>query len=107
MTPEGKVKKHVKELLAQEKYAQHLWANWPVPAGYGVPMLDCIGSFKGRAFAIETKAPGEHLTERQKFTADEMERGGMKVFVIGEKRVPDGYSGMSDLRLWLEWVLEQ
>lgn len=99
-TPEGRVKSEVKELLAEHE--QDLWCNWPVPGGYGVPMLDCIGAHKGRAFAIETKRPGETLTPRQQFTKEEMERGGIRVFVIGENMDAERqYSGMMELKVWL------
>lgn len=104
-TPEGKVKAAVKALLALPQYAENIWTNWPVPGGYGTPMLDCIGSYKGRAFAIETKH-NDTLTPRQEFTRSEMERGGVVVFVIGERVTQVGnkatYSGMDDLKGWLD-----
>lgn len=103
---ESTVKQEVKDLLAQQRYADDIWTNWPVPMGYGIPMLDCIGSYRGRAFAIETKRPGEHMTPRQEFTRGEMEKGGVTVFCIGEKVTYDEngrhFSGMQDLILWLE-----
>lgn len=104
-TPEAAVKSSVKTLLADPQYADNIWTNWPVPMGYGTPMLDCIGSYKGRSFAIETKREGEVLTPRQEFTKSEMERGGTKVFVIGTEIVapePEPYSGMEELREWLD-----
>jgi hypothetical protein len=101
-TPEGKVKHQVKQLLD----AAGAWHNWPVPGGYGIPMLDCVGCIDGFFFAIETKAPGQHLTPRQEFTKAQMEAAGAKVFIIGEKvieRDPDTwYSGMQELEEWLK-----
>lgn len=78
-TPEGKVKRKVGVIL---KAAQELYYFMPVQTGYGSPTLDYLGCSKGRAFAIETKAPGKKLTVRQEAIRKEMERAGMKVFVI-------------------------
>lgn len=98
-TPEGAVKKKVKEMLDQYQ-AYH---NWPVPAGYGEPMLDCVGCHDARFFAIETKAPGERLTPRQGYVKEKMEVAKGKVFVIGEHELEKGwYSGMDELRAWLQ-----
>lgn len=99
-TPESKVKKRVKALLDKH----HAWHNWPVPMGYGVPMLDCVGCHRGRFFAIETKAAGETLTPRQEFTKSQMEEAGARVFVVtgsNNERDPDTWQGWSELTLWL------
>ncbi len=103
-TPESKVKQAVKTLLDNF----HVYHNWPVPAGYGTPMLDCVGCHCGYFFAIETKAAGEKLTPRQEFTKSEMELAGAKVFVISGDRQsvennPDTwhYEGMLELEKWL------
>lgn len=102
-TPEGKVKAQVKALL-DEHGAYH---NWPVPGGYGIPMLDAVGCHCGEFFAIETKAPGQHMTPRQEFTKTQMELAGAKVFVIGEAQIennPDTwqYTGLAELEAWLK-----
>lgn len=94
-TPEGKVKDHVKAKLAV--YRPHLYSHWPVQNGMGEPTLDCNGSINGRAFAIETKAPGKQLTARQTVTASKMTQAGVKVFVI------DGPFGLAQLHDWLEY----
>ena len=105
MTPEGRVKAFVKKVMKQlqEKRDCYIYTHWPVQAGYGAPTLDCTGSINGRAFAIETKAPGETLTPRQKLTKADMERSGMVVFVIGERATDDGfrYTGVKELLKWL------
>lgn len=93
MTPEGKVKRKVSSLL---KEADKVYYFMPVQSGYGSPTLDYLGSSRGRAFAIETKAPGKVPTMRQRAIINEMRRVGMKVFVI------DGLpSDFEELRLWL------
>lgn len=79
MTPEGKVKKKVSKYLAD---LPNCWYNMPVPGGYGRPLLDYIGSLCGQSFAIETKAPGEKPTPRQEATMEDMQRGGVRVFVV-------------------------
>ena len=99
MTPEGKVKRRVKTILDLEEAYNH----WPVQTGYGKACLDCHGCHKGRYFAIETKAPGNHPTPRQKLTIDDIEEAGGKVFVIGEHwDISNGYSGMNELKAWLD-----
>lgn len=101
MTPEGKVKAHVKRLLKKYGTYQH----WPVQTGYGAPCLDCHGCYEGRYFAIETKAPGNHPTERQLLTIEEIEAARGKIFVIGEYwTIEKGYSGMEELEIWLQAI---
>ena len=93
-TPESKIKRHVKGILAQ--YEPELWCNWPVPTGFGEPTLDCVGCFKGRFFAIETKKPKMMPTPRQKATMREMKLAGAKVFLIDGDKWP---------YIWLErWL---
>lgn len=109
-TPEGRVKRLVKTVLAE--FEGGLYVNWPVPFGYGESMLDCIGSIKGvhsgvgYAFAIETKAPGQDLTEVQERNKTRMEMGGMMVFVIGRK--PETLAReLDELRAWLRTRRQQ
>lgn len=92
-TPEGKVKRKVSQIL---KNADKVYYFMPVQTGYGSPTLDYLGCSKGRAFAIETKAPGKEPTMRQKVIINEMKAAGMKVFVIAGN--PEEYEA---LRLWL------
>jgi hypothetical protein len=91
-TPEGKVKRRVSQIL---KRADDCYFFMPVQTGYGSPTLDYLGSSKGRAFAIETKAPGKVPTVRQWAIINEMKSVGMKVFVIDGE--PYQYE---ELRLW-------
>ena len=92
-TPEGKVKRRVSTIL---KRSDSCYYFMPVQTGYGSPTLDYLGSSRGRAFAIETKAPGKKPTIRQLAIIKEMERAEMKVFVIDG--TPAQYE---ELRLWL------
>ncbi len=97
-TPEGKVKNAVKKVLTDSKRWSKIYQFWPVQTGYGAATLDCLGCYQGRAFAIETKAPGGKPTTRQKLTIREMEAADMTVFVI------DGKEGLGDLEMWLAWT---
>lgn len=75
----------------------------PVPGGYGRPMLDYIGALHGRAFAIETKAPGKEPSPRQQGTIGDMRAAGIMVFVIDDT---DDYP-MTPLVEWTKLVSEQ
>lgn len=61
MTPEGKVKKEIKD------YLKSIGAYYfmPVQAGYGAPSLDILCCVNGWFVAIEVKAPGNEPTPRQ------------------------------------------
>ena len=93
MTPEGKVKKVVRDLLARYKA---LYAEWPVPSGYGRATIDCMGCFRGRFFGIETKRPGGKTTPRQDISIAALRAAGAAVFVI------DG--DVSELKEWLDAI---
>jgi hypothetical protein len=93
MTPEAKVKKAVKKLLTDSKQWGKIYMFWPVQSGYGSATLDCLGCYRGRAFAIETKAPGAKPTARQRASIRALEAAGAEVFVI------DG--DLTNLEAWL------
>lgn len=95
MTPEGKVKAAVKKVLTQSIHSG-IYFNMPVPTGYGTPMLDFVGCYHGRFFAIETKARGKKPTRRQSLTIEQMREAGGVVFVI------DGDT--TELENWLDAV---
>jgi hypothetical protein len=99
MTPEGKIKYLTKKILA--KFDKGMYVNWPVPSGYGVSMLDAIGAYRGRPFAIETKAPGKTPTPRQQMVVEQMSEAGFTVFVI------DGDPGLKLLEYWLTVTTQQ
>jgi len=93
MTPEGLVKAAVKSVLDPLKPV--LWYYMPVQSGYGRRVLDFVGCWRGQMFAVETKAPGGHLTKYQELTVTEMEMAGAKVFVV------DGPGSLKELETWL------
>lgn len=78
-TPEAKVKARVSGLL--QSY-DGLYYFMPVPSGYGESSLDYLGCYRGRFFAVETKAPGKAPTKRQLQCTSRIERAGGVVFVI-------------------------
>lgn len=90
-TPESKVKEAVKKLLKERGAYYHM----PVQNGMGKPSLDFVGCYRGKFFAIETKAAGKKPTLRQQATIAEMEAAGAAVFVVA------GDFGMDELRWWL------
>ena len=109
---EERVKEHVKRLL--KKYAAHFFM--PVQSGYGGQSLGFLCCHKSRFFAVETKAPGKHMTARQVLVREDIQAAGGVVFVIGEIFIPgehviyqstpepvlkNTFSGMEELEGWL------
>lgn len=88
MTPEGKVKKKVRELLADARF-QPVRAFWPVPGGYGEGSVDVLVCVRGRFIAIEVKAEaGDKPTARQaQFMRDIEDAGGLSLLVAGLENV--------------------
>lgn len=95
MTPEGKIKKMVRELLDPYRDRGELHYDMPVMGGYGPPMLDFHCCHRGRYFVIETKAPGAKPTPRQNTTMGRIERAGGTVFTV------DGPESLHALAKWL------
>lgn len=80
MTPEGRVKALVKRRMRERWPDAYLYM--PVGNGMGAPSLDMLWCIHGLWVAIETKAPGLKMTERQKTTAAEMIAAGGLVFMV-------------------------
>lgn len=102
MTPEGKIKQKVKELL--KKYP--VWYTMTIPSAFGnstgVPDFTCVVPTQitgiGAAFFIETKAPGKKPTPLQAKTMNDLERHGAKCFVV------DSDNSLTAVRQWLDGV---
>ncbi len=79
MTPEGRVK-----ALVNKAFKSRLrgYKFMPVQNGMGAPALDFFCCIDGRFVAIETKAPGKRLTQRQNMTAADIIAAGGRVFVV-------------------------
>jgi hypothetical protein len=72
MTPEGAVKKEIKEALK----AHGAYFFMPVPTGMGKKTVDFLVCFNGRFLAIEAKAPGKIATALQKNCLREIAAAG-------------------------------
>ena len=81
-TPEGKVKAKLKARL--KSLPEPLYQFWPVQQGLGAVTLDCLFCYKGCFHAIETKAPGKHLTPRQEMVANAIREAGGVVFQVDD-----------------------
>lgn len=106
VTPEGKIKKLVKGVLAEfsETIQQDgfsvktLKQYWPVPSGFGASDLDCIVCYMGYYIAIETKAPGKKPTPRQELTIAETQGASGIVVIV------DDEEGVQWLRQILQYI---
>ena len=99
MTPEGKIKARVDEVLKLWKAYKHK----PVQNGMGTPALDYHVGHRGYYAAIETKARGKPPTVRQIRTMREVVAAGNSVFLIDHV---DGMD-MSELRGWLAYPTQR
>jgi hypothetical protein len=100
VTPEAKVKDKVRKIL--ESYGEELYAYWPVPTGFGKTTLDVLGCYRGKFFAIETKADHKKPTLRQTGELNRMERAMGRTFVIIGTTSPV----LLELRFWLDLLKE-
>lgn len=80
MTPEGRVKAKVKRRFTEA--FKNSYRFMPVQNGMGAPGLDFFYCIAGLFVAIETKAPGKNLTERQQITASAIIGAGGLVFRV-------------------------
>ena len=83
MTPEGKVKKKVKEYLQ----SIGAWYYMPVSNGMGrVGCPDILVCYKGLFMAFETKAPGKikNVTANQQREIDEIQRANGLAHVVDD-----------------------
>lgn len=93
MTPEGRVKKRLKDVL--EQYGDKVYQFWPMQNGMGAPALDVIICFNGRFLSIELKAGKKQMTDRQENTAGHIRTAGGMTLLINE------IEGWLELQSWL------
>ena len=94
MTPEGKVKKKVTDLLL--KYCAYYFK--PATGGYGRSGIpDIVGCVNGKFFAIECKAGAKQPTLLQHTEIENIRLHKGVAFVINE----------DNLRILEEWLIEQ
>jgi len=84
MTPEGRVKAKVNRVLDPYIKAGDLYKFMPVQNGFGKKGLDYYCCFRGKFFAIETKAPGKEPTALQWACIRELKRAGADVFIVDD-----------------------
>lgn len=95
MTPEGKVKQKIDEIL---KAADFCYYHKPVLTPYGSATVDYVGCSKGRFFAIEAKSPRvSEPTARQAHILEEMSKAGATAFFINGTQAQ-----LDSLRDWLD-----
>jgi len=83
MTPEGKVKREVREIL--RSYGKKVFWFMPVTTGMGVRGVpDFICCINGRYLGIETKANGNRTTLLQDIRRDEIKEAGGYWLLINE-----------------------
>jgi len=92
MTPEGKMKAAIKIVLETYREQGKLYYFMPVQTGYGKPTLDYLGFILGYGFAIEAKAPGKKLRDRQLGIAKDIRQSGAPVFVIDSIETLTGFN---------------
>jgi len=98
-TPEGRVKAKVRDRLAQY---DGVYRYMPVPSGFGQTTLDFLCCYRGRFFAIETKAPGKKPTLRQSEELKKIDRAMGRTFVIDDVDSPV----IDELCAWLNELTE-
>ena len=82
MTPEGKVKAQVKNLLK----THNVWYFSPIPWGNrGVPDIVCV--LKGQALFVETKAGRGKVTPLQALCMEEIRKAGGIAVVVNENNI--------------------
>jgi len=95
MTPEGRVKKAVKDRLNE----LGIWNYWPVSNGMGVHGIpDCIACYNGVFLGLELKPPGKRNTKRRGATA-------LQVKQLKGIRDSGGYAAVIDSVKELEELL--
>ncbi len=80
MTPEGKVKKAIKDWLHIQKGA---YVFMPVQTGYGATTVDFLACVNGRFVGIETKRDGiKQPSPRQRIVMEAIEAAGGWAFCV-------------------------
>ena len=84
MTPEGKVKKKVAEVL--KKHGAYYF--FPAMGAFGrAGIPDIVGCYRGYYFAVECKAGKGKTTAIQEAEIEKIRQAGGKAFVINENNI--------------------
>lgn len=95
ITLEGSVKLMVSKYL--KSLGEDCYYEMPVPGGFGKSGLDYSGTYRGRSFYIETKAPGKKPTDRQNVTILHMHNAGAFVAVVDSREC----TGWQSFQHWI------
>lgn len=87
MTPEGRVKKNVKEIL---NCYSNVFYFMPVPTGYGSSGVhDFVCCIAGQFLTIECKTGTSKMTPLQQATMDRIKDAGGHVMLVNETNIRD------------------
>ena len=89
MTPEGRVKAQVRQVLK----AWGAYTFMPVQMGYGAATLDLLCCIRGRFVAVETKRKGAlgHVTRRQLECMDQIRAAGGLAYAVDSAEMLDQF----------------
>lgn len=79
-TPEGIIKKKIKDLL--DSFGNTAYVYMPVPGGYGKTTIDYLICFDGLFIGLEAKKPKGKPTPRQDGVLEDIRAAGGTTFVI-------------------------
>lgn len=94
MTPEGKVKKDIKDVL----HKHGVWYFMPVQNGMGrIGIPDFVCCFHGRFIGIEAKSATGSTTANQERVGDEiLDNGGCYIVIRSGKELDDYFNSYGD-----------
>ena len=106
-TPEGKVKSDIKRVLDSHGFWKaggpqpdvvNGWYYMPIQNGLGTSGIpDFVGTYRGRLFCIEAKAPGGKPTENQKQRHVEISAAGGVVLLVDSAEPVRKFLCMADI----------
>ena len=103
MTPEGKVKERIKQILKE----LNVWFFMPPANGYGrAGIPDFVGCLRGRFIAIEAKAGKGKTTALQDREIERINSSGGYAVVVNEHNIDDLKKTLEMLERD-EWILPQ
>lgn len=87
MTPEGKMKARIKELLLEGQRHGTIYSFMPVQSGFGQATIDYLCCMRGRFVGIEAKRPGVNkLTSRQELIRERIINAGGTFFLVNDDK---------------------
>jgi hypothetical protein len=84
-TPEGTIKRRIKDVLAG--YGERVYYFMPVPSGYGTTTVDFLICFCGVFIAVEAKRPGHPSpTALQGAVLERVRAAGGRSFIVHDTK---------------------